>query len=560
MKMKSIKNLPLLCILLLSFCFFITPFLSLYDGPLYDSSAYTECKENPEEPLYGGGVLANKEAESRQVIGLDGKGVNTPTFLLQDLTPDTIYCFSSWIRIENEESALLTATLMSENGEQTDCVGSVIARRGCWSFIKGGFVLTSPSNLSLLYFMNSATSEINIEVASASLQPFTQQQWSLNQQTKINMERKRAVTIHASDKQGLRLKNATVTVEQLSNDFPFGSAIAKSIIGNLPYQDWFAERFNAAVFENELKWYATEPDEGHLNYTIPDQMLSFVREHQIIVRGHNIFWEDPKYTPKWVLNLTGPDLKSAVQSRITSLMERYRDEFIHWDVSNEMLHFDFYEQRLGPNATLEFFKTAHEADPLATLFMNDFNVVETCSDPKSTVDMYIAKMKELKKGGISMDGIGVEGHFSVPNPPLIRATIDKLATLGLPIWLTEIDINKKFGQETQARYLEKVLREGFSHPGVDGIMLWTALDPKGCYQMCLTDNNFTNLPAGEVVDGLLKEWRTQSLEGETDDHGRYSFFGFLGEYKVRVEYGNKTATSTFSLNRGDDTRHFSIQL
>ncbi|CAH9057155.1 unnamed protein product [Cuscuta europaea] len=289
-------------------------------------------------------------------------------------------------------------------------------------------------------------------------------------------------------------------------------------------------------------------------------MLSFVREHQIIVRGHNIFWEDPKYTPQWVLNLTGPDLKSAVQSRITSLMERYRDEFIHWDVSNEMLHFDFYEQRLGPNATLEFFKTAHEADPLATLFMNDFNVVETCSDPKSTVDMYITKMKELKKGGISMDGIGVEGHFSVPNPPLIRATIDKLATLGLPIWLTEIDINKKFGQETQARYLEKVLREGFSHPGVDGIMLWTALDPKGCYQMCLTDNSLKNLPAGEVVDGLLKEWRTQSLEGETDEHGRYSFFGFLGEYKVRVEYGNETVTSTFSLNRGDDTRHFSIQL
>ncbi|VFQ65878.1 unnamed protein product [Cuscuta campestris] len=559
--MKSTTNLSLFSIsIFFTLCIFITPSLSTYDGPLYDSSAYTECKQNPEEPLYQGGILADSAPQSRQVIGLDGKGVYTPTFLLHNLTADTIYCFSSWVRLEDGESALLTATLLSEKGAQADCVGTVVAKRGCWSFIKGGFLLTSPSNLSLLYFMNSATADINIEIASASLQPFTQQQWRLNQQTKINMERKRAVTIHASDRQGIRLKNATVTVEQISKDFSFGSAISKSIIGNLPYQEWFAKRFNAAVFENELKWYATEPEEGHLNYTIPDQMLSFVREHQIAVRGHNIFWEDPKYTPKWVLNLTGPALESAVQSRIQSLMQSYRGEFIHWDVSNEMLHFDFYEQRLGPNATVEFFKTAHEADPLATLFMNDFNIVETCSDPKSTVDAYIEKMRELKEGGVSMDGIGLEGHFTVPNPPLIRAILDKLATLGLPIWLTEIDISKKRGQEMQARYLEIVLREGFSHPAVDGIMLWTALDPKGCYQMCLTDNNMNNLPAGDVVDDLLKEWQTQRLEGETDEHGCHSFSGFLGEYLVRVDYSNRTSSSTFSLNRGDETRHFSIQV
>ncbi|RAL39748.1 hypothetical protein DM860_003281 [Cuscuta australis] len=558
--MKSTTKLSLFSISIFTLCIFITPSLSTYDGPLYDSTAYTECKQNPEEPLYRGGILADNAPELRQVIGLDGKGVYTHTFLLPNLTADTVYCFSSWVRLEDEESALLTATLLSEKGAQADCVGTVVAKRGCWSFIKGGFLLTSPSNLSLLYFMNSATADINIEIASASLQPFTQQQWRLNQQTKINMERKRAVTIHASDRQGIRLKNATVTVEQISKDFSFGSAISKSIIGNLPYQEWFAKRFNAAVFENELKWYATEPEEGHLNYTIPDQMLSFVREHQIAVRGHNIFWEDPKYTPKWVLNLTGPALESAVQSRIQSLMQSYRGEFIHWDVSNEMLHFDFYEQRLGPNATVEFFKTAHEADPLATLFMNDFNVVETCSDPKSTVDAYIEKMRELKEGGVSMDGIGLEGHFTVPNPPLIRAILDKLATLGLPIWLTEIDISKKLGQEMQARYLEIVLREGFSHPAVDGMMLWTALDPKGCYQMCLTDSNMNNLPAGDVVDDLLKEWQTQRLEGETDEHGCHSFSGFLGEYLVRVDYSNRTSSSTFSLNRGDETRHFSIQV
>lgn len=209
------------------------------------------------------------------------------------------------------------------------------------------------------------------------------------------------------------------------------------------------KRFNAAVFENELKWYATEPKPGEVNYTVPDQMLEFVRANGIAARGHNIFWEDPVYNPAWVRNLSRSQLQAAVISRIQSLMSKYKEEFIHWDVSNEMLHFDFYEDKLGPNATLEFFEIAHQADPLSTLFMNDFNVVETCVDVNSTVDSYILRLKQLEKGGARMDGIGLEGHFSVPNLPLMRAVLDKLSTLGLPIWLTEIDISKKIDKKTQ---------------------------------------------------------------------------------------------------------------
>ncbi|CAN0846048.1 Endo-1,4-beta-xylanase 5-like, partial [Linum grandiflorum] len=322
-------------------------------------------------------------------------------------------------------------------------------------------------------------------------------------------------------------------------------------------QKWYLERFNAAVFENELKWYATEPKQGHLNYTVPDKMMEFVRYNGLLTRGHNIFWEDPKYTPEWVKQLTGANLHTAVESRIRSLMNKYREEFVNWDVSNEMLHYDFYEKELGRDATLHFFKTAHEADPLATLFMNDYNVVESCTDLNSTVDNYIARLKELQKGGATMDGIGLESHFSKPNPPLTRAIIDKLAALNLPIWLTEVDISKKFDQ---ARYLEKVLREGFSHPAVDGIMLWTALDPKGCYEMCLTDNDMNNLPAGDTVDKLLKEWSTGEVNGSSDEQGSYSFYGYLGEYSVKVEYGGRVVNSTLALSKGDETKQFSIRV
>ncbi|MQL85530.1 hypothetical protein Taro_018056 [Colocasia esculenta] len=555
------KNISLSLKLLYWAVFLLHHVASSYEGPWYDSAAYTECKAHPEAPLYGGGILQgqpDKVVETGQ--GKTETGASSPAYVLDNLSTGTRYTFSCWVQISGAESALVKARLTTGNST-IGCLGTALARSGCWSFLKGGFVLDSPpSDTCLLYFKNADPSKIEISIASASLQPFTAEQWRAHQEDNIKKKRKRVVAVHVADSQGNRLTQASISVEQVSKDFPFGSAISKTILGNPGYQAWFVERFNAAVFENELKWYATEPDPGRLNYTVADQMLEFVRSNKVTARGHNIFWEDPIYTPAWVRNLTCEELGTAVESRIRSLLNRYRGDFVHWDVSNEMLHFDFYEQRLGKNATQQFFQTAQQSDPLATLFMNDFNVIETCDDANSTVDSYIQRLRELMKGGAVLEGIGLEGHFNRPNIPLMRAVLDKLGTLGLPIWLTEMDISKVFDQQTQGLYLEDVLREGFSHPAVNGIMLWTALHPRGCYQMCLTDTNLRNLPAGDVVDGLLHEWETKEVAGWTDDHGTYSFEAFLGEYKVRVAYGNKSAESTLSLPRGEETRHLNIQL
>ncbi|KAB5541573.1 hypothetical protein DKX38_014547 [Salix brachista] len=107
-----------------------------------------------------------------------------------------------------------------------------------------------------------------------------------------------------------------------------------------------------------------------------------------------------------------------------------------------------------------------------------------------------------------MNGIGLESHFSKLKFPLMKAIVDKLATLKLPIKLTETDTGYKLDTETQAIYLEQALREGFSHPAVDRIMLWTALHPFGFYQTCLKDYNLQNLLAGDVVEKLLKNGKT----------------------------------------------------
>lgn len=78
--------------------------------------------------------------------------------------------------------------------------------------------------------------------------------------------------------------------------------------------------------------------------------------------------------------------------------------------------------------------------------------------------------------------------------------------------------------------------------------------------MCLTDPDLNNLPTGNVVDKLLKEWETGVLKGQTVARGSYSFYGFLGDYKVTVSYGGQVVDAAFSLSRSEETKHFSIQL
>eukprot|EP00253_Pinus_taeda_P015849 PITA_15849 len=553
-------------------------------APYYDASAFTQCLPYPAAPLYGGGIFRNLGSDngtdgwngigglsialhtesqddgSKYLVASNRKEIfHSPLQTLENLRQDVKYSLSAWVQVRSGSSALVKATVGMDDVSFI-CAGTVHATSGCWSFLKGGFVPDWSPAHSRLYFESNNT-DVQILVDSVSLQPFTEDEWRLQQEERIAMKRKKKVIVHVTDLHGNRLQNAEVIVKQKSRQFPFGSAIAKTILGNEPYQKWFAKRFNTAVFENELKWYTTEPEQGKLNYSLADEMLAFCNANSISARGHNIFWEDPKYNPSWVMSLDKEQLQKAVCRRIESLVKRYTGNFINWDVSNELLHFSFYEDKLGPNASDSFFKAAQGIDPWTPMFMNDYNIIETCDDSMATVDSYIKKLQELRNSGRVIEGIGLESHFSKPNLPLMRAVLDKFRTLGLPIWLTEVDVSSKFDEETQARYLEEILREGFSHPAVEGMLMWCALDSEGCHEMCLTDKAFNNLPAGDAVDRLLDDWRT-GVRGKTDAMGCFKFEGFLGDYEFVARYATKNVTKTSTLRQLDHhgSEHVYIQI
>ncbi|XP_071727057.1 endo-1,4-beta-xylanase 5-like [Rutidosis leptorrhynchoides] len=566
------------------FFFLISGFLA--DAVPYDYSFTNECLETPNNPQYKGGIVVNPELTdgSKGWTSFGNAKLKLQTsqngnqFVVAHqrnrsfdsvsqkfvLDHNKLYTFSAWVQVSHS-NATVVATFKTPTGYYN--AGLTIAKSGCWSMLKGGLTVNESGSAQLYFQSENISADIWID--SVSLQPFTREEWNSHHHQSIQKVRKTKVKIQVVNSKGQPLTNKTLTIAQKYAKFPFGCAINKNILNNQAYKNWFLSRFKYTTFENEMKWYANEPQQNHEDYWAADRLLQFAKSNGVSVRGHNVFWEDPKYQPYWVYKLDPKQLAAAVVKRINSVMRRYSGQVIAWDVVNENLHFNFFESKLGATASSKFYKTARALDRSAALFLNDFNSIESPGDHVSSPDSYLWKIKQIRAQGYNGPlSIGLEGHFSQCNIPYMRSAIDKIATSGLPIWLTEVDVHSG---PNQATVLEQVLREAHAHPSVNGIILWSAWDPKGCYRMCLTDNNFRNLPTGDVVDKILREFFGAVITATTDSSGFYETSLTHGDYEVTFSDFNSNQPRKYAkapkmpqylkveaLGSSEDILHFKI--
>ncbi|KAG2542692.1 endo-1,4-beta-xylanase 5-like [Panicum virgatum] len=545
----------------------------------YDYSASIECLPEPLEPQYGGGILRNADfsaglrgwstfgygsiAESKSAAGNGFAVALNRTRPYQSVSQkvylqrDTHYTLSAWLQV-GDGSADVRAVVKTV-GDFVHA-GGAVAKSGCWSMLKGGLTAAS-SGPAELYFESNAT--VDLWVDSVSLNPFSRDEWAAHRAESVSAARKKTVRLQATDSAGNPLAGAAVSLDAVRTNFPLGSAMTRHILTNSAYQTWFASRFAVATFENEMKWYSTEPAPGREDYTVPDAMMAFAKSNGIAVRGHNVFWDQPSQQPAWVQSLPYPQLLAAASRRIRSVVSRYAGQVIGWDVVNENLHFNFYEGRFGWDASTAFYAAARLLDAgSALMFMNEFNTLEQPGDMAALPARYLQRLRQIiaaySENGAGM-AIGLEGHFTNPNIPYMRAALDTLAQAGIPIWLTEVDVA---AGPAQAQHLEEVLREAYAHPAVQGIVLWSAWRPEGCYVMCLTDNNFKNLPQGDVVDKLIAEWRSTPRAGATDAQGFFEAELVHGEYKVSVSHPalNNSVTRSVKVDLGSGSEHYFIDM
>ncbi|CAN1167752.1 G-type lectin S-receptor-like serine/threonine-protein kinase RKS1 [Linum perenne] len=525
------------------------------------------CLKAPREAQYGGGMIANQKwtASAQRLIASNFPGISEDGNLYGlvfnrsnsidsesqkvQFVKGNLYVFSGWIQV-SEGSQAVGVVFRTNRGELIPG-GKVTAKTGCWSLLKGG-IFANFSGPAEILFESKNTTTADIWIDNVSLQPFTMEEWRSHQDKTISKERKSKVRFQVKFMNGTSMAGAKVTFKQIKPEFPFGCGMNYHILSSKGYQEWFVSRFKYTTFTNEMKWYSNEMTQGQENYATADAMMQFAKEHGISVRGHCIFWDHSMYQQGWVLNLTPDELKAAAAKRIDSVVSRYAGQLIAWDVMNENLHHSFYEDKLGRNITSQYFLRAHQLDPNARLFMNEYNTIEYHGDLAAKPRNYINRLKEILSypGNQNISaGIGVQGHFvyTKPNLAYMRSSLDMLYSTGIPIWLTEVSTGKG---KRQAEFLELVLREVYSHPGVKGIIMFAGPAASRFKETILADYEFKNTATGDVVDKLIHEWGSNNTIVESDEKGLLEVSLFHGDYNITVE--NTDTANSFNYKVSKD--------
>lgn len=235
-----------------------------------------------------------------------------------------------------------------------------------------------------------------------------------------------------------------------SQHFSIGTALsATQIQGKEPgILELVKQQFSAVTAENVMKWEIIEPVEGQFNFTAADAMIAFAEANKINVIGHVLLWHEQ--TPAWVFqDAKGqPASKELVLSRLKNhinvVMGRYKGRILGWDAVNEALNEDGtlrqsnWYKALGQDYIATVFELAHQADPKAQLYYNDFNLFKP--EKRAGVLKLVAA---LKAKNVPIYGIGEQGHYSLDYPELqqVEDSIVAFANTGLKVMITELDIS-----------------------------------------------------------------------------------------------------------------------
>ncbi len=364
-----------------------------------------------------------------------------------------------------------------------------------------------------------------------------------------------------------------VVVEQQRHEFWFGAALASQAFGNrMPEADRrkyfavFLTNFNAAVTENALKWHDMEPRPGEVNYGTVDAILAWTHKHEIPLRGHNIFWGIPNRVQDWLKNMPDDELRQALKARALDVGRRYRGQFAEYDLNNEMIHGNYYEERLGTNITLQMAQWVREGDPSAMLFLNDYDILTG-----ARLDDYLRQIRTLLAQGVPIGGIGVQGHLhgETFDPKALHKALQKLSEFNLPIRVTEFnmpgqrsrfmkDRNLRMSEaeeEHKAAALREYYRICFSYPQVQGILMWGFWEGANWIPASsLYRRDWTPLPAAVAYrDLLFRDWWTH-WEGQTDAQGRCELRAYYGRHNVAA--GAKQQTCELRRSEGRKTVSF----
>lgn len=386
--------------------------------------------------------------------------------------------------------------------------------------------------------------------------------WRKEALDRIERLRKGDVRVKVVDGQGRPVEGAKVTLKLQRQRFAWGTCapaqrLASDDPDNQTLREQILNNFNEVVFENDLKWPFWERGKnaewGFDNRWV-DASLKFLKENHLSVRGHNLVWPSWRNLPPSLKDLSGDKaaLAEAIHKHILEEAGAYKGQLVDWDVVNEPFAEHDVLDLLGKDVMVDWFKWAHEADPAAKLYLNEYGIFSGGGMDKTHQDDFFTNLSMLKAKGAPIGGLGIQSHLggTYTPPQKLLAILDRFGSLGLSIKITEMDMDQP-DPPLAYDYMRDYLIAIFSHPAVEGFLMWGFWDGAHWHQDApLFTKDWTLKPTGKAYRDLVRgAWWTDGT-GATDATGSYVFRGIQGDYQLKVKGKGGKAELSLALPPG----------
>ncbi len=214
-------------------------------------------------------------------------------------------------------------------------------------------------------------------------------------------------------------------------------------------RELLAAQFSNVTSQNCLKPAMTEPSEGVFTFQDGDALMALAQKYHLKVNGHTLVWHIS--CPDWFFTdgekTAGRELVlQRMRNHISKVAGHYRGKVASWDVVNEALSDvegeymkkNKWLESIGEDYVAEAFLAARLADPGAELYYNDYQIERPAKRAKA-----LRLIRELRERGARVDGIGIQGHWTINGPPLkdIEESIIAFHAAGLKVMITELDMD-----------------------------------------------------------------------------------------------------------------------
>lgn len=233
------------------------------------------------------------------------------------------------------------------------------------------------------------------------------------------------------------------------NYFPVGVAISPGALAAAE-KSLILKEFNSITAENVMKMGPIHPKEDEYFWDHADSLVNFAVRNNMKIRGHTLLWHNQ--VPDWLfVDAKGDTVSKEVmfarmKDHITTIVSRYKGKIYAWDVVNEAIADspdEFYRNSpwykiCGEEYIAKAFEYAHEADPEALLFYNDYNEMFPVKREK-----IFKLVNDLKAAGVPIHGLGMQAHLGIYEPiaEYLDSALIRFSALGIPLHITELDIS-----------------------------------------------------------------------------------------------------------------------